>query len=552
MRARRAVARPGFRGLASNTPLARVAVAYALFVLTEYAVWIAMLLYAYDQGGPTTAGVVAVAQLVPAALVAPLAARTTVHRSPVRVLRAGYVAQAGGMAATALAISGGRPYLAYAAATVASTAVTTTRPAQAALVPSLAETPDELTASNVVLGWIESLAIMAAGLLVGVLVDVGGPGAVFAACAMLGATAGLLVVRVRAPALAAAEPAVGGVRERRRRARAGAEGGWRPLVVVLAAEAVVVGALDLLFVLLAVDVLHRPQAWVGFLNLAYGAGAVLSGAAAALLVGRRLGPPVLASGLLLSVVLAALGANPGSLLTLLALAGVGGCRSLLDVGARTLLQRTAPAHELARIFGVVEGLTMAGLAAGALLVPLLARLGGSTLALLGVAAVLPLAGLLVGRRLLRLDAAARVPVVEIALLRSQALFAELPPPAIEGLARGLRLVELRPGEVLIRQGEPGHTFYAIASGELEAWRDGELVRRCGRGEGVGEIALLRQVPRTTTVRAGIASRVYALDRDPFLTVVTGHPPTLGRAGALADARLLEDATRPAPASRPLQ
>jgi hypothetical protein len=57
-----------------NTPLLRVVVAYALFIVTEYSVWLAMLVYAYRHGGATVAGLVAIAQLVPAAVLAPFAA----------------------------------------------------------------------------------------------------------------------------------------------------------------------------------------------------------------------------------------------------------------------------------------------------------------------------------------------------------------------------------------------------------------------------------------------------------------------------------------------
>src|SRR5499427_1792494 len=161
-----------FRSLAGNSPLLRVLAGYVLFVLTEYSVWVAMLVYAYSRGGATVAGLVAVAQLVPAAIAAPMVASVADRRSPVSLLAGGYVVQAAAMAATAAAVTAGAPLAAYAASAVAATAVTTTRPAQAALIPSVAATPDQLTAANVVVGWLEAAATAGSGLLAGVLIAV--------------------------------------------------------------------------------------------------------------------------------------------------------------------------------------------------------------------------------------------------------------------------------------------------------------------------------------------------------------------------------------------
>jgi len=226
---------------------------------------------------------------------------------------------------------------------------------------------------------------------------------------------------------------------------------------------------------------------------------------------------------------------------LLTVAGAG--RALLDVATRSLLQRSVPARSLGQVFGLLEGLTMAGLAIGSVLVPVLVHLGGSRLALLGVAAVLPLAAAAGGRALFTLDAHAPVPVVQIALLRALPLFAELPAPALEGLAAALTPAELPAGAVLIRQGEPGDAYYAIAAGQLDVTQDGRFVRRCGRGEGVGEIALLRAVPRTASVLAHTPATVYRLGREPFLTAVLGHAATQRHAHGIADTQLAADAAR---------
>ncbi len=107
------------------------------------------------------------------------------------------------MGATAVAIAARTPVAAYAAAVVASTAVTTTRPAQSTLVPSLAVTPNQLTAANVVVGWAEAGGIAVAGSLTGLLIWLAGVAAVFEAGAALGVVAALLVVALRVPALAA-------------------------------------------------------------------------------------------------------------------------------------------------------------------------------------------------------------------------------------------------------------------------------------------------------------------------------------------------------------
>jgi len=186
--------------------------------------------------------------------------------------------QAAGMAATAGAVIAGVPLAAYAAAVVASAAVATTRPAQSTLIPSVSVTPDQLTAANVVVSWVEAAGIAAAGLLTGVLISVAGIASVFAVCAGLGLAAALLVARLRVPPLASSPeraPAVladlgASIRLTVRQSR------LRLMLALLTAEAVVVGALDLLFVVLAISVLHRPQAWAGYLNSAYGVGAVLA------------------------------------------------------------------------------------------------------------------------------------------------------------------------------------------------------------------------------------------------------------------------------------
>ena len=513
--------------------------AYLLFILTEYAVWIAMLVFAYNRGGTAVAGLVAVAQLAPAAVVAPVAASLADRRSPVVMLAGGYLAQVAGMAGTAAAIGAGAPLAAYAAAVFASTAVTATRPAQSALIPSLAATPDQLTAANVVAGWLEAAGAAAAGLLVGVLISLAGVGSVFAVCAGLGLAAALLVAGLRAPSLAAAgadaDASTAGVAEGLRLAVR--QPRLRLMLALLTADAVVVGALDLLVVILALTVLGRPPSWAGYLEFAFGAGAVLAATVSALLVGRRLGGPILAAALGFSGALAVVAFGPGLAGTVILLAVAGAGHLLLEVATRTLLQRSVPPRLIGRIFGVLEGFTMAGLAVGALLVPALAHLGGSRLAVLGVAAVLPLAAVAGGRAVFRLDAGTAVPVVEIALLRSLPLFAELPAPAIEGLAAALRPVRLEAGAVLIRQGDPGDAYFAIAAGELDAEQDGHFLGRYGRGDGVGEIALLRAVPRTATVTAHTAATVYQLDRDLFLTAVLGHAPTRRQAEGIAATRL---------------
>lgn len=332
-----------FRALAGNKALARVVGAYVLFILTEYPVWVAMLVFAYSRGGATIAGLVAVAQLVPAAVLAPVAAAVADRRSPVTLLAGGYLAQAGATAATAVAVIAGAPTAAYAAAVVAAAVLTTTRPAQATLIPSVCATPDQLTAANVVVGWVEAAGIAAAGLLTGALITLGGVGSVFAVCAALGVVAALPVARLRVAALAAPREHVrallAGLGEGLR--LAGRQPRLRLMLALLTAEAAVAGALDLLVVILVVNVLGRSPAWAGYLNFACGAGAVLAATVSVVLVGRRLGVPILASAVLLSCALAALAFGLGLPGTVALLAVAGASHALLDVASRTLLQRSA-------------------------------------------------------------------------------------------------------------------------------------------------------------------------------------------------------------------
>lgn len=130
-----------------------------------------------------------------------------------------------------------------------------------------------------------------------------------------------------------------------------------------------------------------------------------------------------------------------------------------------------------------------------------------------------------------------MPIVEIGLLRSLPLFSVLSPPVLEGLAHNLEPLSAEAGTAIVKQGDEGDRYYAIAEGELEVIVNGVRVNIIGRGDGFGEIALLHHVTRTATVSALTAVKLYSLEKEPFLEVLTGHPVAHTNAHTIAAGRL---------------
>jgi hypothetical protein len=201
-----------------------------------------------------------------------------------------------------------------------------------------------------------------------------------------------------------------------------------------------------------------------------------------------------------------------------------------------LLQRIARPEALARVFGLLEGITMVGLAVGSVLASAFVALAGNRGAFVCFAVLLPACALVVLRSLLRADSAT-LPVVELARLRALPIFAVLSPPALEALARSVRAVEAGAGSDIVREGEAGDLFYVIADGEVEVSRSGAHVASLRRGDCFGEIALLRDIPRTATVTAKTNVLLDALDKTTFVSAVTGHDPSARAADELVRARL---------------
>jgi MFS family permease len=274
----------------------------------------------------------------------------------------------------------------------------------------------------------------------------------------------------------------------------------------------------------------------------FGLGLLLGAAGAVGLVGvRRLAPAVLVALLGSGASLAALALASSVPLAVLVLALCGATIGLFAVSSRTLLQRRADDEVLARVFGLEEALQMVGLAVGAAAAPVLVASFGSRGALVAAGGLLALVALAASARVWRIDANAEGPGPDFDLLRRVAIFAPLPQYVQEQLARHLIQVSAKPGDVVIREGDPGDRVYVIRSGRVAVSKRGRLVAELGPGDYVGEIALLRDVPRTATVTVVDDADLLALERDVFLGAVSGAHPNRGHVEAEMDRRLADEA-----------
>ena len=568
-----------FATVVRSRPILRVQLAFLLFNTTELAAWIAILVYAYDQGGATEAGLVAFAQLAPAVVFAPLASALGDRIPRIRMLAVAYGAYGLlTLVAAWLLAADADPLAVYAAVVLGGLALTLVRPAHASVLPTIARTPSELTAANVASGTVENVGVLVGSVGGGILLAAVGPAGVFAV-AGIGLLLGFAVVAGMRPATVqrrraleltmsaapagAAVPVPGAPHAAREEEVAivvaptgdpgvlsellaglrlvGRDADTRVVVLVLGLSMMLVGILDVLGVVLALEVLDAGDAGVGLISGALGAGGLLGAGLAISLVGRHrlLGPMLVAAAVVgLGLGVAALVPALGLVLVGFLAGGIG--KSVFDVAGRTMLQRVAPDETMTRIFGVLEGVTMAALALGTLAAPVLVQLLGTAGALAVAAAIVPLAILLLRVPLARADASGVVHEEELALIRAIPMFAPLRVTTLERLAQELDHVHVHEGVDVIREGEPGDRYYLIGEGRCEVRIGDRVVNTIGPGEGFGEIALLNEVPRTATIRALTDLHLFALARDPFLEAVTGQPRSRATAQALVEERLAAD------------
>jgi MFS family permease len=541
-RSRLRAAAAAFASNAVNPNLRRAQLSFLAAWTAEWAFTVALGIVAYRDGGATAVGLVGLLRMVPSAIVAPLAAPLADRGRRERVLVLVSTFRGAAIAAAAIVVAFNGPVLiVYVLAALATVVATLYLPAHSALLPSLCRTGHELASANVVRGFLDSVATLLGPLLAAVILEFTGVSVVFAvaAGASLAAAAILLGLRYVAPPRPAAPGAVHLMAEAADGIRTIVRNRDLALLNGLAiAQTFTRGALTVFTVVVAFDLLRTGEPGVGTLTAAVGAGAVLGSLAASLLVGTRrlarwFGVGIALWGL--PIVLIALFPRRAAALGLLAC--VGFANALVDLGLYTLMDRLAPNDILARVFGLQESLVSLTVGLGCLVASVLIDLTGVRVAMAAIGSLCPFLVVATWRRLKHPDRYVVELDDEIGLLRGVPMLQPLQLPAIEQLARGLEPVHVSARQAVIRQGEPGDRFYVIEKGRADVIGGDRLVTTLGPGEGFGEIALLRRVPRTATVRAATDLDLYALRCDRFLPVVTGYPPSAREAGSSVESML---------------
>ena len=529
LRRRRREAQAAVLGSLRHPELRRVQLAWGGCTIADLAQDVALAVFAFSAGGVAGVGVMGLVRSVPAATLGPLAAAAADRYPRQRVLLVVLACRAVLLTAMAgLLVGGGRTWVVYVFAAVDATVYTLYWPAQSALLPELARTAEELTASNVAATIIENLGTLVGPVVAGVVLAVSGVSAVFGVSAALTGASGLVLsglARSGAPAAPPEAPAdtlLAGFRTVLR------DRPPRLVLLLYLAHTLCLGAVSVVVVVLALDVLEVGQPGVGFLSAALGAGGLVGAVASLGLVGhRRLTRPFRFGLVVWGAALAVIGLLPATPVAVVALALLGGCTAVVDVCAINLLQRIVRERFLGRVLGVVEGSWWFALGLGSVAAAGLVEVAGARPAMAVIGGFLAAVGLVTASALDHVDVRATAPERELAVLRSVPLFAGQPPLALERLAQQLTAVSYASGDRVVTEGEPGDRFYLVDAGSLKVRGPEVDGVELGPGDWFGEVALLHDVPRTATVQAVTPVRLFALERDDFLAAVTIRRPGAG-------------------------
>ena len=522
-----------------NPGLRRLELAFLGSTMGHWTYVVGLSVYAYEKGGTTAVGVISVLRLLPAALASPFLATLADRYRRERVMMATDLIRAVLMALAAVVIATDGPALVvYAVVILTNLVGVAFRPAQAALLPGLARSPAELSAANVAASTLDAVSTFAGPAIGGIILALWNVQAVFGLNALWFLSSAVLLLGLRAPAPAAPPLDASGNRpgffsELREGLKAVASDRNVSTVTALyTAQAFIAGAMNVLIVLVALELVDAGNAGVGYLSAALGVGGLVGGFVALVLATRgRLATDFGLGVVLFGVPFAVIGVFASYPVALLAFAVIGIGNSVADIAALTLFQRIVPDHVLGRVLGVLEGVLLGAIGVGGLVAPLCISLFGAKPSLLAAGILLPVATILAARRLAAIDRTTAAPA-HTALFRGVPLLGVLPEPVLEFLANSAVPSTAHAGDAIVTQGERGDRFYVIESGEVEI-----LGRTFGAGEAFGEIALLRDVPRTATVTAVTDVELVTLEREVFVSAVTGHGPANASAEELVAERL---------------
>ncbi|HEX4753841.1 MAG TPA: MFS transporter [Solirubrobacterales bacterium] len=501
-------------------------------ILTFFAAWsfsLALGVYGFEAHGIVGVGVVALIRYLPGAVAAPFAGLLIDRYSRRNIL----VWSAAAMAlvlcgATAAAALGAPTWVVFIFPGLYALASAGYSPAESAMSPMLAQTPQHLSAGNVNDSVMENTGSLLGAIGTGFLLTATSPAFIFGVCAFASLVVIVLlygVPRDQRPAWLAPPSELAGawaeivVGLRALAAHPGLRLAWTTTTLLLLFE----GFAEVIVVGLALHVLLLSTGAVGFLRAAWEVGALAGGAGLVLLLDRgRLVVGIAGGSVLIGAAAVLPGIWPQPVAAYVGWFGIGIGLVFVEVAAKTLMQRLGDDETMGRLLTLLQSGRLGALAVGSVLAIVLDEVLGTRGALVALGALMPVFVLLCWTRLRGYELGAPVAAVPYHLLRHNSIFEPLPMATVERLSHDLAPADFDGGTDVIVQGEQGDRFYLIEAGQVEVFENGEFRRNEGPGESFGEIALLHDVPRTATVRTTEPTRLLGLEREQFLVAVTGH------------------------------